>query len=182
MYSIDSGADSLQDLFNGMGELNNQKTVSDSKDDSEGTGIKIVSHQMQPVQSNSDNFFVQGTAARRIRLQSSILKVPFAEPLSMSNDEDEASTTKAKGDILDSMEEATSKKNTTRNRDGPVETGLKIRDQQSPNELFTQQGETSTNVTWCYELQSGFDHEPSISSDYGIRSGRTEVRNLCHYA
>ncbi|CAL9105034.1 unnamed protein product [Musa acuminata var. zebrina] len=175
MYSIDSGADSLQDLFNGMWELNNQKTVSDSKDDSEGTGIKIVSHQMQPVQPNSDNFFVQGTAARRIRLQSSILKVPFAEPLSRSNDEDEASTTKAKGDILGSMEEATSKKNTMRNRDGPVETGLKIRDQQSPNELFAQQGETSINVTWCYELPSGFDHEPSISSDYGIRSGRTEV-------
>ncbi|URD92721.1 No apical meristem (NAM) protein [Musa troglodytarum] len=175
MYSIDSGADSLQDLFNGMGELNNQKTVSGSKDDSEGTGIKIMSHQMQPVQPNSDNFFVQGTAARRIRLQSSILKVPFAEPLCRNNDEGEASVTKAKGDILGSIEEATSEKNTMRNRDGPVETGLKIRDRQSPNELFAQQCETSTNVTWCYELQSGFDLEPSISSDYGIRAGRTEV-------
>ncbi|RRT81971.1 hypothetical protein B296_00020884 [Ensete ventricosum] len=182
MYSIDSGADSLQDLFSGMGELSNQKTISDSKDDSEGTGIEIVRHQSS-VWPNSDNFFVQGTAARRIRLQSSILKVPFAEPLSRNNDEDEASTTKAKGDILGSMEEATSKKNTMRNRDDPVETGLKIRDQQSPNELFTQQGETSTNVTQCYELQmqSVSDHEPSISSNHGIRAGRTEVRNLCHY-
>ncbi|KAJ8490410.1 hypothetical protein OPV22_012131 [Ensete ventricosum] len=176
MYSIDSGADSLQDLFSGMGELSNQKTISDSKDDSEGTGIEIVRHQSS-VWPNSDNFFVQGTAARRIRLQSSILKVPFAEPLSRKSDEDEASTTKAKGDILGSMEEATSKKNTMRNRDDPVETGLKIQDQQSPNELFTQQGETSTNVTQCYELQmqSVSDHEPSISSNHGIRAGRTEV-------
>ncbi|RRT55273.1 hypothetical protein B296_00029256, partial [Ensete ventricosum] len=75
VYSVDYGAESLQDLFNSLEELGSQNPISDCRDDLEGTGIQIRRRQAQQYQQNSDNLLLkQGTAGRRLHLQSSIRK------------------------------------------------------------------------------------------------------------
>lgn len=71
VYSLDSGAESLQELFNSMQESNSHVNVSSSgvaPEETGVTGIKIRPRQpQQPTVGNSSA--QQGFAIRRIRLQ-----------------------------------------------------------------------------------------------------------------
>lgn len=187
VYSVDYGAESLQDLFNSLEELGSQNPISDCRDDLEGTGIQIRSRQAQQYQPNSDNLLLkQGTAGRRLRLQSSIRKVQFgsaSDELSSTNDDrDKESTAEAKRELFYSMEEAISEKNVT-NRDDLMDSGIKIRARQvqhSANKLFTQEVQTLSEFTRHNELQFGSisDGESGIRSNFEDKVGRPEVRIL----
>ncbi|RWW61297.1 hypothetical protein BHE74_00031641 [Ensete ventricosum] len=116
VYSVDYGAESLEDLFNSLEELGSQNPISACRDDLEGTGIQIRRRQAQQYQQNSDNLLMkQGTAGRRLRLQSSIRKVQFGsasdESSSTNDNGDKESTAEAKRELFNSMEEAISEKN-----------------------------------------------------------------------
>ncbi|CAL9181209.1 unnamed protein product [Musa hybrid cultivar] len=184
VYSVDYGAESLQDLFNSLEELGSQNPISDCRDDLEGTGIQIRSRQAQQYQPNSDNLLLkQGTAGRRLRLQSSIRKVQFgsaSDELSSTNDDrDKESTAEAKRELFYSMEEAISEKNVT-NRDDLMVSGIKIRARQvqhSANKLSTQEVQTLSEFTRHNELQFGSisDGESSIRSNFEDKVGRTEA-------
>ncbi|KAJ8501377.1 hypothetical protein OPV22_011929 [Ensete ventricosum] len=182
VYSVDYGAESLEDLFNSLEELGSQNPISACRDDLEGTGIQIRRRQAQQYQQNSDNLLMkQGTAGRRLRLQSSIRKVQFGsasdESSSTNDNGDKESTAEAKRELFNSMEEAISEKNVT-NRDDLMDSGIKIRARQvqhSANNLSTQEVQTSSEFTRHIELQIGSvsDGESSIRSNFEDKVGRT---------
>ncbi|WOK94937.1 hypothetical protein Cni_G03642 [Canna indica] len=182
VYSVDFGAESLQDLFNSMDELSNQKTTLDTGDDFGGTGITIRS---RPRQTISDNLFLhQGSAIRRIRLQSSVRKAPLGivhhDSTTVDDNEDKESITKLKDELIDSVEESTTEKNSMSNGDDHLETGIEIkawRDQHSLNESFTCHSTTLTNYSSHCELQCGSvsDNESGIRDNHDRKPGRTEA-------
>lgn len=141
VYSLDSTAESLQDLCSGMEETSNQKNVANNGDDLEVTGIIVRARQPQHP-SNSNEFAQQGTATRRIRLQNALLLSDAAasaaacESVCGKDDhEDREAGRKALQDLSDSTEESLSQKNTPVNGDVLEGTGTEIRSRQPHSSL-----------------------------------------------
>ncbi|XP_042445160.1 protein NTM1-like 9 isoform X1 [Zingiber officinale] len=170
-YSVDAGAESMDELFNSIEEFNNQSKISDTmEEDFEMPGIKIRSPQSnnhEPPSSNS--LSKQGIAIRRICLQGYI-RVPSTgadadtESNHMVDDEDKNSIPKASQTLSDSTEESSSDKSITDKLNESMEIGIKIRDrevQHSPNALSPQDKHSSNKSL----LQSTSDSESQVGDN-----------------
>lgn len=165
VYSVDSTAESLQDLFNSMEESNNQKNVANNGNGLEGPGIMIRARQPQHPSDSNNIFAQQGTAARRFRLQgSSQMALCFSadsESSSSKDDhEDKEVMKKALQDLFDSTEKSLTQNNTPSNEDGLQGTGIKISARQaqyrpSLKKLSSKQGTAARRIGLQAHLEVG---------------------------
>ncbi|XP_074571492.1 uncharacterized protein LOC141828039 isoform X2 [Curcuma longa] len=163
VYSVDTSAESLEDLFNGIEDSNNLSKLSGTMEDVEMPGIKIRSRLPPHPEPNSSNSFLkQGIAGRRICLQASIRNVQptgvDAESKVRIDDEDKDSTPKATQTLCGSIEESSSDKSIADKFDESLETVFFLTVQEvdhSPNPFPPQD-----KVSRCkIELQSASDSE-----------------------
>ncbi|CAL9131228.1 unnamed protein product [Musa acuminata var. zebrina] len=77
VYSVVPTSQSLQGLFNSMENTSNQETVAGDGNNFEEIGIEIRSRGLQLLPNPDDVSTTQGTAARRIHLQSSVANMPL---------------------------------------------------------------------------------------------------------
>lgn len=146
VYSVDTSAESLEDLFNSIEDSNNLSKLSSTMEDVEMPGIKIRSRLPPHPEPNSSNSFLkQGIAGRRVRLQASIRNVQptgvDAESNIRIDVEDKNSTPKATQTLCGSIEESSSDKSMADKIDESLETGIKVRARRvehSPNPFSPQ--------------------------------------------
>lgn len=177
VYSINAGAESMDEFFNSIPGFYSPSTISvTTEEDSEMPGIKIRSPQSNNHEPPSTNSFLkQGIANRRGRLQCYIRKVPSTGAGSKSNhiveDEDKNSISKETQTLCDSIEES-SDNNITDKLDESMEIGIKIRDQgvqHSPNGLSPQD-----KLSSCKILLQSTSHSESQARD----NDKEEVENI----
>lgn len=77
VYSVVPTSQSLQGLFSSMENTSNQETVAGDGNNFEEIGIEIRSRGLQLLPNPDDVSTSQGTAARRIHLQSSVANMPL---------------------------------------------------------------------------------------------------------
>ncbi|RCV29954.1 hypothetical protein SETIT_6G055400v2 [Setaria italica] len=146
VLSVDSGADSLHELFNNMEDSNARRAGMNIEYGLQGTGISLMPRQLQS--SAQPNYVLtnQGTASRRLRLH---LPADFesAESITRDESEDEVScVVTADRDVVSDGDEAES-------------TGIVIRSRPAPSSSsessFTQQGTTVRRLRLQSDLKTG---------------------------
>ncbi|XP_042428024.1 protein NTM1-like 9 isoform X1 [Zingiber officinale] len=181
VYSVDTSAESLEDLFNNIEDSNNLSKLSGTIEDVEMPGIKIRSRLPPHPEPNSSNSSIkQGIAGRRLCLQASIrnaqpTSVDDAESKIRIDDEDKKSTPKATQTLCGSIDESSSDKSITDKFDESFETGIKVRARQvehSPNPIPPPDKVSG----WKFELQSASDSESHRDNN------KEEVENIEQHA
>ncbi|NP_001304777.1 uncharacterized protein LOC100279888 [Zea mays] len=145
ILSVDSGADSFNELFNSMEE----------------TGIIVRPQQLDSTVQPNHVFASQGNAARRLRLQ-----VESREIITKDESEDEVSCVLTPDCLNDSVEESTAEKDVASDGDEAESTGIVIRShhpapRSSSESSFTQQGTAMQRL----RLQSGLNKGQRPSTD-----------------
>jgi hypothetical protein len=138
---IDSGAESLHELFNGGStELAMQ-----------GTGVNIMSRQSQSNMQQNNLLHRQGIASRRLRLMKSLSNVKCGESATNVECEDEAACIVTSEYLDEAVEESTEEKGEPSDDGDAESTGITIRSMHpapSPSESLSnvECGESATNV------------------------------------
>ncbi|CAO2187067.1 unnamed protein product [Urochloa humidicola] len=151
VLSVDSGADSLHELFNNMEDPSARRAGMNMDYGLQETGISLVPRQLQS--SAQPNYFTnQGTANRRLRLYVPA-DAESAESVTRSESEDEVScVVTADKDVVSDGDEAES-------------TGIVIKSRPAPSSSsessFTQQGTAVRRL----QLQSDLKTGPCPSTD-----------------
>ena len=145
VLSVDSGADSFNELFNSMEDT---------------PGIILRPQQLDSTVQPSHVFANQGNAVRRLRLQE------CREIITKDESEDEVSCVVTPDCLNESVEESTAEKDVASDGDEAESTGIVIRSRHpapsSSSEIsFTQQGTAVQRL----RLQSGLNKGPYPSSD-----------------
>ncbi|KAL5230594.1 hypothetical protein ABZP36_029370 [Zizania latifolia] len=149
VLSMDSGAESLQELFNSMDDLNGKKDGWNNEPLLPGTGFSAIPWQSQPNVHPNYLFSHQGNARRRIRLQESLFANAEMENESMTRDEceDEESGIVTSKYADEDVEESAEEKDTPCVGDEAESTGITIqRRHHAPTASYGDDAE-STGVT-----------------------------------
>ncbi|CAO2210077.1 unnamed protein product [Urochloa humidicola] len=152
VLSVDSGADSLHELFNNMEDPSARRAGMNIEYGLQGTGVSLMPRQLQSSAQPNYLFTSQGTANRRLRLQLHT-DVESAESITRSESEDEVScVVTADKDVVSDGDEAES-------------TGIVIRSRPAPSSSsessFTEQGTAVHRL----RLQSDLKIGPCPSTD-----------------
>lgn len=146
VLSVDSGADSLHELFNNMEDSNARKAGMNIEYGLQGTGISVMPRQSQFSVQPNYMFTNQGNAARRMRLH---LPADFESRESITRDEsdDEVSCV------------VTPDKDVVSDGDEVESTGIVIRRRPAPSSSLessvTQQGTTVRRLRLQSDLKTG---------------------------
>lgn len=150
ILSVDSGADSFNELFSSMEDPNVGMT-----------GINLRPQQLDPTVQPSHVLANQGNASRRVRLL-----VECREIITKDESEDEVSCVVTPDCLNESVEESTAEKDVASDGDEAESTGIVIKSSHpAPSSRsessFTQQGTAMRRL----RLQSGLNKGPCPSSD-----------------
>uniref|UniRef100_A0A0E0EI45 NAC domain-containing protein n=1 Tax=Oryza meridionalis TaxID=40149 RepID=A0A0E0EI45_9ORYZ len=163
VLSMDSGAESLQDLFNSMDDSNARNNVWGNEPFLQGTGFPMS----WPVQSNSA-FPNQGTANRRLMLQLSESLSPDFDA-SMTRDEcedEEPGIVVTSKYVNEAPEESTAEKDMPSDGDDAEPTGITIlRRRHAPTASSLSDGDDAESTVQRVRLQSNLDAAPCSSID-----------------
>nr|CAB3482221.1 unnamed protein product [Digitaria exilis] len=153
VLSVDSGADSLHELFNHMEDSSARRAGMNMEYGLQRTGISLFPRQLQSSVQPNHVFANQGTAARRLRLQLHD-DVESGESIARDESEDEVScvVTADKDVISDGGDEAESSGIIIKSRPAPCS---------SSESSFTQQGTAVRRL----RLQSDLKVGPCVSTD-----------------
>lgn len=163
VLSVDSGADSFNELFNSM-EDPNVRSAGWSNELFQESGIELRPQQLDSTVQPSHVSTYQGDAIRRLRLQV----VECMEIITKDESEDEVSCVVTPDRLNESIEESTAEKDVASDGDEVESTGIVIRSRDpapsssSSSEIsFTRQGTAMQRL----RLQSGLNKGPCPSSD-----------------
>uniref|UniRef100_A0A0D9X4M0 NAC domain-containing protein n=1 Tax=Leersia perrieri TaxID=77586 RepID=A0A0D9X4M0_9ORYZ len=165
VLSMDSGAESLQDLFNSLEDSSTKINTWNNEPVFQGTGIEIY----EQLQSN-DIFVNQGTARRRLRLQQS-------ESLSPDFEDEESGIVVTSKYVNEVAEESTAEKDMPSDGDDAESTGITIlRRRQAPTASSDDEEAESTGITILRRR-----HAPTASSGSFTQQGAAvrRVRLQC---
>ncbi|KAL6658984.1 hypothetical protein ACP70R_003024 [Stipagrostis hirtigluma subsp. patula] len=160
VLSMDSGAESLHDLFNNMEDSSVKRDGWSNEPALQGTGIALMPRQLHC--SNEPNFFShQGIAPRRLRLQESLsANVESGESITGDESEDEGSCIVTPKPVAE--------KDVPSDGDEAESTGINIRSRRpapssSSDSLFTQQGTAMRRLRLQSQLNTGSSIDDSSS-------------------
>ncbi|KAL5222820.1 hypothetical protein ABZP36_027533 [Zizania latifolia] len=177
VLSIDSGGESLQDLFNIMDDSNGKNDGWRNEAALPGTGFSSMHWQSQPNVPPNYIFSHQGNARRRLRLQESLLANIELDDESMPRDEceDEESGIVTSKYASEAIEELTSEKDLPCDGDEAESTGITIqRHCHAPTASYVGDAE-STGIT----IQSR-RHAPTASYGGDAESTGITIQRRCH--
>ncbi|KAG8046548.1 hypothetical protein GUJ93_ZPchr0008g13824 [Zizania palustris] len=178
VLSIDSGGDSLQDLFNIMDDSNVKNDGWINEAALLGTGFSSTHCQSQPNVHPNYIFSHQGNAQRRLRLQESLLANIELDDESMPRDEceDEESGIVTSKYANEAIEESSSEKDMPCDGDEAESTGITIqRRRHAPAASYVGDAE-STGIT----IQSRH-HAPTANYGGDAESMGITIQR-CHHA
>ncbi|CAL5008327.1 unnamed protein product [Urochloa decumbens] len=142
VLSVDSGTDSLHELFNNMEDPSARMAGMNTQ----GTGVSLMPRQLQSSMQQNYVLTSQGTANRRLRLQLHT-DVESAESVTRSESEEEVScVVTADRDVVSDGDEAESTGIVIRNRPAPSS---------SSESSFTQQGTAVRRLRLQSDLKTG---------------------------
>lgn len=155
VLSLDSGADSLHELFNNMEDVKRAGWSNESC--LQETGINIMASQLHSSVQPNYLFSNQGIAARRLRLALPA-DTECGEIITRDESEDEASCVVARNYLNESVEESTAEKDVASDGDEAESTGIVIKSchpapSSSSASSFTQQGTARQRL----RLQTGLN-------------------------
>ncbi|CAL4996855.1 unnamed protein product [Urochloa decumbens] len=146
VLSVDSGADSLHELFNNMEDPSARRAGINTEYGFQGTGVSLMPRQLRSSVQQNYVLTSQGTANRRLRLQLHT-DAESAESVTRSDSEDEVScVVTADRDVVSDGDEAESTGIVIRNRPAPIS---------SSESSFTQQGIAVRRLRLQSDLKTG---------------------------
>ncbi|KAL6840889.1 hypothetical protein ACP4OV_029415 [Aristida adscensionis] len=158
VLSMDSGAESLHDLFNNMEDSSVKRDGWSNESALQGTGISLMPRQLHgTMQPNL--FSHQGIAPRRLRLQES-LSNNVGSGESIDESEDEGSCIITPKYLNEVVEESSAEKDAPSDGDEADSTGITIKSRRpapssSSESSFTQQGTATQRLRLQSHLSSG---------------------------
>ncbi|WVZ94994.1 hypothetical protein U9M48_040809 [Paspalum notatum var. saurae] len=161
VLSLDSGTDSLHELFNNMEDT---RRAGSNESTLQGTGINLMPSQLHSTVQPNYLFSSQGNAVRRLRLQLPV-DTEGGEIITRDESEDEASCVVTANHLNESVEESTAEKDVA-SEDEAESTGIIIRSHHpapssSSESSFIQQGTARQRL----RLQSSLNKGPCPSID-----------------
>ncbi|KAK3122775.1 hypothetical protein QOZ80_8AG0618120 [Eleusine coracana subsp. coracana] len=149
--AMDSDGESWNDLFNDMEDSSGKRDGWSTEPAMQGTGITVMTRQLQPgVQPNSV-FCHQGIANRRLRLQESLSPyVESGDSVTNVDSEDETSCIVTLKYLDEAVEESTTEKGAPSDEDDAESTGITIRSRHPAAEKgvpFDEDDTDSTGIT-----------------------------------